>query len=239
MDIRLLKTEADYEWALSQIEEAFDAAPGTAESDRLEVLVTLVEDYEESHFPVPLPDPIEALKFRMEAQGLTRSDLEPLIGSRARVSEVLNKKRHLSLEMIRNLERGLGIPSSVLIQPYDLMSEAEEIPLSADPDLLEGLEIVDDAHVVTLPPAGTSIRGLVSALLNNRDAFYLGKEAFAASAAIIRGIEVDLSLESVTPAAGVTTQPAFVRALTGNSMYLDQLSLKNTETWSGRKEIAR
>jgi HTH-type transcriptional regulator/antitoxin HigA len=123
MNIRPIKTEADYEATLQEIEHLFDAAPNTPEGDRLEILVTLVEAYESQHYPVALPDPIEAIKYWMESRGLSRRDLEPYIGTRARVSEILNRKRQLSLNMIRKLEAGLGIPAEVLIQPYELDDE--------------------------------------------------------------------------------------------------------------------
>jgi len=119
MEIRPIKTEADYQAALEEIERLFDAAPDTPEGDRLEVLVTLVEAYEEKHYTIPLPDPIEAIQYYMESRGLTRRDLESYIGSRGRVSEILNRKRPLSIEMIRRLYAGLGIPAEVLIQPYE------------------------------------------------------------------------------------------------------------------------
>ena len=119
MEIRPIKTEADYEAALEEIERLFDAASDTPEGDRLEVLTTLVEAYEEKHYAIPLPDPIEAIEYYMESRGLTRRDLESYIGSRGRVSEILNRKRSLSIEMIRRLYAGLGIPAEVLIQPYE------------------------------------------------------------------------------------------------------------------------
>jgi len=111
--------EKDYNSALRQIEQLFNAVPGTPEGDRLEVLATLVDVYEDKHYNIPLPDPIEAILYHLESRGLTRRDLEPLIGSRARVSEILNRRRSLSLEMIRKLSSGLDIPAEVLIQPYD------------------------------------------------------------------------------------------------------------------------
>ena len=119
MEIRPIKTEADYEAALEEIERLFDATPGTSEGDRLEVLTTLVEAYEEKHYAIPLPDPVEAVQYYMESRGLTRRDLESYIGSRGRVSEILNRKRSLSIEMIRRLHAGLGIPAEALIQPYE------------------------------------------------------------------------------------------------------------------------
>ena len=124
MEIRPIKTEADYEAALAKIETLFEAELGTPESDRLEVLTTLVEAYEEAHYAIPLPDPIEAIKYYMESRGLERRDLEPYLGSRARVSEILNRKRPLSLTMIRRLNENLGIPAEVLIQPYDYQQAA-------------------------------------------------------------------------------------------------------------------
>ena len=120
MNIRPIRTEADYEAALAEIERLFDVTPATPEGDRLDVMVTLVEAYEAQHYPIPEPDPIEAIKYIMESRGLSRSDLEPYIGSRARVAEVLNRKRPLSLNMIRRLCSGLGIPAEVLVQPYSI-----------------------------------------------------------------------------------------------------------------------
>lgn len=115
MDIRPIRTKRDYEHALRRIETLMDARPGSDEGDELEVLATLVDVYEEKHFPVGAADPVEAILFRMDQQGLERKDLEPFIGSRHRVSEVLNRKRRLSLDMIRRLHAGLGIPIEVLV----------------------------------------------------------------------------------------------------------------------------
>ena len=115
MKIKPIRTEEDYNGALARIEEIWDAEPGTPESDELDVLAVLVEAYEDEHHPIDPPDPIEAIRFRMDQMGLTRKDLEPLIGSRGRVAEVLNKKRGLSIDIIRNLTEGLGIPAEVLI----------------------------------------------------------------------------------------------------------------------------
>ncbi len=123
-EIKPIRTEADYETVLAEIEELFDAVPHTPEGDRLEVLATLVEAYEEKNYPIPLPDPIEAIFYYLESQGLSRRDLEPYLGSRARVSEVLNRKRPLSLEMIRRLNSGLKIPAEILIQPYEAKQAA-------------------------------------------------------------------------------------------------------------------
>ena len=124
MDIKPIKTEMDYEATLAEIEQLFGATPGTPEGDRLEILTTLVEVYENQRYSLPLPDPIAAIDYYLESRGLSRRDLEPYIGSRARVSEVLNRRRPLSLEMIRRLSRGLGIPAEVLIQSYDCRQAA-------------------------------------------------------------------------------------------------------------------
>lgn len=120
MDIRPIKTEADYEAALQEIDRLLDAEPGTPEDDRLEVLSTLVWAFEEEHYPIPDPDPIEFIKYQMECRGLSRADLEPYIGSRERVAQVLTRKRPLSLSMIRKLHSGLDIPADILVRPYKL-----------------------------------------------------------------------------------------------------------------------
>jgi HTH-type transcriptional regulator/antitoxin HigA len=117
MEIKPIKTEADYRAAMEEVERLFDAAPDTPEGDRLEMLITLIEVYEEKHYVIPLPDPVEAILYYIESRGLSRRDLEQFIGSRARVSEVLNRKRRLTIGMIRKLHAGLGIPAEVLIQP--------------------------------------------------------------------------------------------------------------------------
>jgi HTH-type transcriptional regulator/antitoxin HigA len=124
MDIKPIKTEADYQTALNEIERLFDAAPETPEGDRLEVLTTLVEAYEEKHYGIPLPDPIEAILYHMESRGLSPHDLEPYIGSFSLVSKILERKRPLTIEMIRKLNSELGIPAEVLIQPYPLVQTA-------------------------------------------------------------------------------------------------------------------
>jgi HTH-type transcriptional regulator/antitoxin HigA len=124
MDIKPIKTEADYEAATQEVDHLFGSAPNTPEGDRLEVLTMLIEAYEEKHYGIPSPDPIEAILYYMESRGLSRSDLEPYIGSRARVSEVLNRKRPLTIYMIRKLHTGLGIPAEILIQPYPLQESA-------------------------------------------------------------------------------------------------------------------
>ena len=120
MEIKPIRTEFDYDAALTEIESLWGAPYGSSEGDRLDVLVTLVEAYEEKHHPIMPPDPIEAILHQMESQGLERRDLEPFLGSRGRVSEILNRRRPLSIEMIRSLQAGLGISADVLIQPYDL-----------------------------------------------------------------------------------------------------------------------
>ena len=120
MEIKPIKTENDYLSALHEIEKLIDAKKDTPEGDRLDIIVTLVEAYEENNYPILPPDPVEAIIHQMESQGLSRKDLEPLIGSRARVSEILNRKRSLSLNMIRNLQKGLGISAEILVKPYQL-----------------------------------------------------------------------------------------------------------------------
>jgi HTH-type transcriptional regulator/antitoxin HigA len=115
--IRPIKTEADYDAALDRAAALMDAEEGTAEADELDVLATLIEAYEDKHYPMDPPDPIDAIKFRMEQYGLTRKDLESMIGTRTRVAEVLNGKRNLSITMIRKLHDKLGISAEVLIQP--------------------------------------------------------------------------------------------------------------------------
>ena len=115
MDIKPIRNEKDYRKALKRVETIWDAAPGSPKFDELEILTTLVEAYEERHYPIAPPDPIEAIRFRMQQLGLSRKDLEPYIGSRGRVSEVLGRKRAMSLTMIRKLHRGLGIPAEVLL----------------------------------------------------------------------------------------------------------------------------
>lgn len=118
MKLKPIKSEQDYETALERLEVIFDALPGTEESDELEILGMLIEKYEKEHYPMDLPDPIEAIKFRMEQMGYTQNDLAEMIGLKSRASEILNRKRKLSLEMIRTLTQKLHIPSEVLIQAY-------------------------------------------------------------------------------------------------------------------------
>jgi HTH-type transcriptional regulator/antitoxin HigA len=124
MQIRPIKTKADHRAALKEIERLMDAKPGTPAGDRLEVLTTLVERYEAQHEPIEPPNPVDALLYYMESRGLTRKDLEPYLGSRARVAEVLNRRRPLTIEMIRKLHEGLGISAEVLIRPYSVRGSA-------------------------------------------------------------------------------------------------------------------
>lgn len=124
MEIRPIKTEADYRAALAEVERLWDAEPDTSEGDRVDLLVTLIEAYETAHYPIDNPDPIAAIEFMMEQKGLKRRDLEPAIGSRARVSEIMNRKRALTLPMIRALSRLLHIPADVLVRQYDTRTAA-------------------------------------------------------------------------------------------------------------------
>jgi len=116
MEIRPIKTDRDYRATLKEIETLMDARPNTPEGDRLDILVTLVEAYENRHFPLDYPDPVEAIKYVMEQKGLTVKDLEPMIGRSNRVYEILNYRRPLSLKMIWNLHRSLSIPAECLIK---------------------------------------------------------------------------------------------------------------------------
>ncbi len=118
MNIKPIKTEKDYQMALQRLEVVFDAKNGSAEGDELELLGILISQYENEHFPIDLPDPIEAIKFRMEQLDYNQNDLARVIGLKSRVSEILNRKRKLSLDMIRKLHEVLNIPTDVLIQAY-------------------------------------------------------------------------------------------------------------------------
>jgi len=120
MEITPIKTEANYEAALEELETLMNAEPDTPEGDRLDVLTTLVEAWEEKHHKIENPDPIDAILHRLEALGLARKDLEPMIGTRARVSEVLSRKRPLTINMIRRLNKEMRIPAEVLIRSYDV-----------------------------------------------------------------------------------------------------------------------
>lgn len=120
MDIRPIKNEQDYLDTLDAIESLMDAKADTKEMDKLEILTTLVEAYEEQHYKIDAPNPIEAIKFRMEQEGLKQKDLITIVGSKSRVSEILNKKRKLTIEMIRNLHKHLHIPVESLFEDYQI-----------------------------------------------------------------------------------------------------------------------
>jgi HTH-type transcriptional regulator/antitoxin HigA len=115
IQVRPIRSEADYDAALERIDALMGAKPGSVEGDELDVLVTLVDAYEEKHFPIEAPDPVTAIQFQMEQQGLTRKDLEPMIGSRARVSEIMTGKRGLTVAMVRRVRSGLGISADLLV----------------------------------------------------------------------------------------------------------------------------
>ena len=117
IELKPIRTEADYDAALEEVERLWGAKSDTPEGDRLDVMATLIDAYEAKHHPMDPPDPVEAIGFRMEQQGLTRKDLEPIIGPRGRVSDILNRKRGLSIGMIRQLHEHLGISAEVLIRP--------------------------------------------------------------------------------------------------------------------------
>ena len=125
MDIKPIKTEVDYQAALKEIEGLMDAYPETPEGDRLDVMTTLVEAIEAKHYPIEAPDPIEAILHRMEALGIDRKDLEKMVGTRARVSEILNRKRPLTISMIRRISEKMHISANVLIRPYRLHAGAK------------------------------------------------------------------------------------------------------------------
>ena len=124
MEIRPIRSKADYRAALKEVERLWNAEPGTRNGDRVDVLVTLIEAYEAKHHPIPAPDPIAAIEFMLEQKGMTRRDLEPAIGSRGRVSEVLTRKRPLTLPMVRTLSKLLDIPTAILAQAYETRSAA-------------------------------------------------------------------------------------------------------------------
>ncbi|MFH1158111.1 MAG: DNA-binding protein [Pseudomonadota bacterium] len=120
MNIKPIKTKKDYETALKRIESLMSARKNTARGDELDVLTTLVEAYEQKRFQIDNPDPIAAIEHRMEALNIGRKDLAPILGSKSRVSEVLGRKRKLTMEMVRNLHKKMGIPAQTLIQDYEL-----------------------------------------------------------------------------------------------------------------------
>jgi HTH-type transcriptional regulator/antitoxin HigA len=121
MDIRLIKTKDDYQQALKRLEEIFDAPIGTVESDEADVLGLLIDDYEKKYYPIEAPDPIEAIKIRMEEMQLKQRDLVDEIGGKNRVSEILNRKRKLTLKMVRNLATRLNLSASILIKDYQIL----------------------------------------------------------------------------------------------------------------------
>ena len=118
MTIKPIKSKKDYQAALTRLEQIFDAKPGSKDGDELEILGILIEKYEQDRYPIDFPDPIEAIKFRMEQLGYTQNDLARVVGLKSRASEILNRKRKLSLETIRQIHHSLGIPTDVLIQSY-------------------------------------------------------------------------------------------------------------------------
>ena len=122
MDIRPLRTEADYDWALAEIAPYFETEPaqGSPEADRFDVLADLIAAYEARHWPIPAGDPVEAIRYRMELGGFQSKDLGKILGSKSRASEILNRKRPLTLEMVAALNREWGIPAELLVQPYRL-----------------------------------------------------------------------------------------------------------------------
>jgi HTH-type transcriptional regulator/antitoxin HigA len=171
MDIKPIRTENEYKEALTQIDAIFDALPGTPEGDLLDVLTILVEAYEEEHYPITPPDPIEAIEFHMERLGLTRRDLEPYIGSRARVSEILNRRRPLTLAMIRRLQDGLGIPAEILLQRYPLVDKGFQAVMEDYADEEDMLQIVKNLGA-SVHLAGTALDLLKITIqaLSNTDA---------------------------------------------------------------------
>ena len=118
MNIKPIKNKKDYSLALERLDVIFDAKKGSSKGDELEILGMLIDNYENEHFPIGFPDPIEAIKFRMEQMGYNQTDLAKVVGLKSRASEILNRKRKLSLEMIRQIHEGLNIPTEVLIQAY-------------------------------------------------------------------------------------------------------------------------
>ena len=127
MEVKPIRIDADYRAALQEIETLMMATPDTAEGEKLDLLVTLVEAYERKHFPLDLPDPVEAIKFEMEQKGLTVKDLEPMIGKSNRVYEILNHKRSLTLKMIWKLHQGLGVPAESLIKPSQVNASTDHV----------------------------------------------------------------------------------------------------------------
>ncbi|MCH8492967.1 MAG: DNA-binding protein [Idiomarina sp.] len=127
MQIKPIKTKDDHRAALDRIEELWNAEPNTPEGDELEVLATLVDAFEEAHYPIETPDPVEAIRFRMEQQGLEDKDLVAFLGQRSRVTEVMNRQRRLSISMIRKLHEGLKIPLECLVKEYPLAGSSVKV----------------------------------------------------------------------------------------------------------------
>ena len=162
MDIRPVRTDEDHKAAMAEIDRLWGSPPGTPEGDELDIWLALVEAYEKRHYHFSPPDPIEAIEFDMDRLGLTRKDLEQYIGTRARVWEVLNRKRPLSLRMIRSLEKGLGIPAAILVQEYELASKAVPIqePVFSVEDLVRAAQLVFESTegvLATLSPLRANI----------------------------------------------------------------------------------
>ena len=130
-ELHPVRTEADHQAALAEVERLWGAASGTPDGDRLDILATLIDAWEADHVPMDPPDPVDAIKFRMEQQGLTRKDLEAIIGTRTRVAEILNRRRGLSIAMIRRLHDRLGIAADVLIRTNDVNSDHPARPARA------------------------------------------------------------------------------------------------------------
>jgi HTH-type transcriptional regulator/antitoxin HigA len=131
INFKVIKTDRDYRAAMARIDQIFAARPRTPEGDELEILLLLVEKYEEKKFPIDLPDPVTAIRFRMDQQGLKQKDLEPYIGSKSKVSEILSGRRELSLSMIRKLVAGLDIPAEVLLRQPGPQSKTGGVPKRA------------------------------------------------------------------------------------------------------------
>lgn len=127
MELKPIRTRKDYQAALAEVELLWNVPAKSPEADRLDVLLLLIEQYERQHFPIADPDPIDFLAHVMEARGMTRKDLEPYIGPRGRVSDIMNRVRPLTLEMIRRLSEGLKLPAEVLIRPYRVRRDEEEL----------------------------------------------------------------------------------------------------------------
>lgn len=121
MELRPIKTELDYQNALKEIEQLFDVEPNSVECDRLDILATLVEAYEQKHHPIEAPDPISAILYYLEARGLSERDLADYIGTKEQVTAILNRQQPLTLNIIRRLNQNLGIPAEILIKPYSLI----------------------------------------------------------------------------------------------------------------------